>query len=148
LPRQLTADPLRLLIVLAGFPHPSSVVFLCGNNHGISGCVVSLRVPLNPGKFENRPLGPTIYFPYFQCVSRKTFGPFWPNCRCMLPLIGPIFPQLIDFLSMPFWPDSVEPLITAQLRGNCTLASIKRFLCRSHKQCPQRRGWKLFQQPK
>jgi hypothetical protein len=66
----------------------------------------------------------------------------------MLPLIGPIFPQLIDFPSIVFWPDSVEALITAQLRGNRTLRRIKRFCVPSHKQYPKRRGWKLFQQPK
>jgi hypothetical protein len=57
-------------------------------------------------------------------------------------LSDPIFPQLIDFLSIASLPDSVEQLIAAQLRG------IKRFCVPSHKQYPQRRGWKLFQQPK
>jgi hypothetical protein len=43
-------------------------------------------------------------------------------------LFGPICSQLIDFLSIVFLPDSVEPLTTTQLRGNCTICMDQAIL--------------------
>jgi hypothetical protein len=45
---------------------------------------------------------PTIYFLYFQWISRENLGPFGQNDHFILSLIGPICPHLIDLFRIAF----------------------------------------------